>query len=172
MQPRSAALLALVALAGAGLSPPAFAQQKYLGEFKDWFAYREDQGPRRTCYIASIPKKETGKYTSRGETFILVTHRPGDSKRDVFELRAGYTYKKQSKVTLNIDGNVTKLVPVGASAWAETDKIDRVLAAAMAKGRQMIVTGFSARGTKTTDTYSLAGFTAAYRAIGRACGIK
>ncbi|MBT3552144.1 MAG: hypothetical protein HOO19_12000 [Rhodospirillaceae bacterium] len=171
MQVRSA-LLALAVLAVAGLSLPAFAQQKYLGEFKDWFAYRENKGPGRTCYIASIPKKETGKYTSRGETFILVTHRPGDAKRDVFELRAGYTYKKQSKVTLNIDGNVTKLVPIGASAWAETDKIDRALAAAMARGRQMMVTGFSARGTKTTDTYSLAGFTAAYRAIGRACGIK
>lgn len=162
----------MAALFVAGLSAPAPAQQKYLGEFKDWFAYREDQGPGRTCYIASIPKKETGKYTSRGETFILVTHRPGESKRDIFELQAGYTYKKQSTVTLNIDGQITKLVTNGASAWAETDQSDRALAAAMAKGTQLIVTGFSARGTKTTDTYSLAGFSAAYRAIGRACGIK
>ena len=153
-------------------SAPGFAQQKYLGEFKDWFAYREDQGAVRLCYIASIPKKEPGKYTSRGETFILVTHRPNESKRDVFELQAGYTYKKQSKVALNIDGTVTKLVTNGASAWAETNKSDRKLAAAMAKGRQLIVTGFSARGTKTTDTYSLAGFTAAYRAIGKACDVK
>jgi invasion protein IalB len=176
MQPRSAMLAILAALAmtglGAPISAPAFAQQKYLGEFKDWFAYREDQGPERTCYIASIPKKETGKYTSRGETFILVTHRPGESKRHIFELQAGYIYKKQSKVTLNIDGQVTKLVTNGRSAWAENDKSDRALAATMAKGRQLIVTGFSARGTKTTDSYSLAGFTAAYSAIGRACGIK
>ena len=154
------------------LSAPGFAQQKYLDEFKDWFAYREDQGEVRLCYIASIPKKETGKYTSRGETFILVTHRPNESKRDVFELQAGYTYKKQSQVTLNIDGTVTKLVTNGASAWSETDKSDRELAAAMAKGRQLIVTGYSSRGTKTTDTYSLAGFTAAYKAIGKACGVK
>ena len=42
----------------------------------------------------------------------------------------------------------------------------------MAKGRQLIVTGYSSRGTKTTDTYSLAGFTAAYKAIGKACGVK
>ena len=128
------------------LSAPGFAQQKYLDEFKDWFAYREDQGAVRLCYIASIPKKETGKYTSRGETFILVT--------------------------LNIDGTVTKLVTNGASAWSETDKSDRELAAAMAKGRQLIVTGYSSRGTKTTDTYSLAGFTAAFKAIGKACGVK
>jgi hypothetical protein len=36
----------------------------------------------------------------------------------------------------------------------------------------MIITGFSSRGTKTIDTYSLSGFTAAYTAIGKACGVK
>ncbi|MEE2761375.1 MAG: invasion associated locus B family protein [Pseudomonadota bacterium] len=150
----------------------AAAQQKFLGEFKNWFAYREDQGAVRLCYIASIPKKETGKYTKRGETYILVTHRPHKSERDVFELNAGYAYKKNSTVTLNIDGQITMLVTSGGSAWAETDKTDRALAAAMARGQQLIVTGISSRGTKTTDTYSLAGFTAAYRVIGKACGVK
>ena len=48
MQVRSA-LLALAVLAVAGLSLPAFAQQKYLGEFKDWFAYRENKGPGGIC---------------------------------------------------------------------------------------------------------------------------
>ena len=158
-----AVLLALGAVQAAEL---AAAQQKFLGKFKNWFAYREDQGAVRLCYIASIPKKETGKYTKRGETYILVTHRPHKSERDVFELNAGYTYKKNSAVTLNIDGQITKLVTSDANAWAKTNKTDRALAAAMAKGRQLIVTGISSRGTKTTDTYSLAGFTAAYRVIG------
>ncbi len=36
----------------------------------------------------------------------------------------------------------------------------------------MIVAGISSRGTLTTDTYSLNGFTAAYDAITRACGVK
>jgi hypothetical protein len=34
------------------------------------------------------------------------------------------------------------------------------------------VRGTSARGTKTTDTYSLAGFGAAITAINTACGVK
>ena len=154
------------------ISVPASAQQKYLGEFKDWFAYHEGSGADRICYIASIPKKETGKYSKRGETFILVTHRPGENERDVFELQAGYSYKKKSEVTVNIDGKVSKLFTAGGSAWARDKKSDRALAAAMARGRQMIVTGFLGRGTKTVDTYSLAGFTAAYKVIGKACGIK
>ena len=165
-------LAVLLVLGGGQIAEPALAQQKYLGNFKNWFAYREDQGAVRICYIASIPKNETGKYNKRGETYILVTHRPHESKQDVFELNAGYTYKKNSAVNLNIDGQLTKLITKDGRAWAETAKADRSLAAAMAKGRQLIVTGISSRGTKTIDTYSLAGFTAAYRAIGEACGVK
>ena len=41
----------------------------------------------------------------------------------------------------------------------------------MRKGRTMVVTGTSTRGTLTTDTYSLSGFTKASRAIAKACGL-
>ncbi len=43
---------------------------------------------------------------------------------------------------------------------------------AMRRGRKMVVRGLSTRGTKTVDTYQLAGFTAAHKAIGKACGVK
>jgi hypothetical protein len=36
----------------------------------------------------------------------------------------------------------------------------------------MTVEGISSRGTKTTDVFSLSGFTAAYNAITRACKAK
>ena len=42
----------------------------------------------------------------------------------------------------------------------------------MKGGLAMIVAGISSRGTLTTDTYSLNGFTAAYDAITKACGVK
>ena len=38
-------------------------------------------------------------------------------------------------------------------------------------GSGMIVRGVSSRGTETTDTYSLNGFTRAHNAIGQACGV-
>ena len=46
---------------------------------------------------------------------------------------------------------------------------DRAIVAAMKAGRQMIVRGTSTRGTLTTDTYSLSGFSAALAAIDKAC---
>ena len=49
------------------------------------------------------------------------------------------------------------------------DKDDKDIVAAMKRGSRMIVDGVSSRGTKTKDTYSLTGFTSAYKAISNKC---
>ena len=60
----------------------------------------------------------------------------------------------------------------GDGAWTRNAKQDAVLVAAMRSGKSMILRGVSGRGTRTTDTYSLKGFSAAHNAIGKACGIR
>jgi len=40
----------------------------------------------------------------------------------------------------------------------------------MIRGAEMVIAGESSRGTQTTDTYSLLGFTAAHEAMNEACG--
>ena len=154
------------------LAPFAGQAQTLINNFADWSAFADGKGKTKTCYIASVPKKETGKYKSRGETYVLITHRPAEKSRDVFELRAGYVCRQDSEVVVNIDGQVFKLFTDRGTAWAHDQKADRSLARMMIRGKSMIVTGFSGRGTKTVDTYSLSGFTAAYKAIGKACGVK
>jgi len=42
----------------------------------------------------------------------------------------------------------------------------------MRAGGELVVKGVSTRGTLTTDTYSLKGFTAAWKAINTACDVK
>ena len=42
---------------------------------------------------------------------------------------------------------------------------------AMRVGKKLVIRGISSRGTKTTDTFSLKGFTKAYAAMNRSCGI-
>ena len=39
----------------------------------------------------------------------------------------------------------------------------------MKKGIELIITGISKRGTKTTDIYTLKGFTAAYNQLSKDC---
>ena len=43
---------------------------------------------------------------------------------------------------------------------------------ALAKGKQAVIKGTSARGTATIDTYALSGFTQALAQIDKACGVK
>ena len=145
--------------------------QTLINNFGDWSAFYDGKGENKICYTASVPKKEKGNYTSRGNTYILVTHRPGEKKRDVFEMRAGYIFRKDSQATLGIDGQLTKLYTDKGSAWAE-DKIEPKILKMMIRGRSMLFTGFSTRGTKIEDIYSLIGFTSAYKAISKECGFK
>ena len=161
----------VIFLVGILIVPNSVSAQTLINNFEDWSAFYIGKGKSKICYIASVPKKETGKYTSRGNTYILVTHRPEEKKRDIFELRAGYVFKKDSEATLNIDGLLTKLYTDRGTAWAE-DNIEPKILKMMIRGKSMKVTGFSKRGTKTVDIYSLIGFTSAYKAIGKVCGIK
>mgnify|MGYP001203943456 CR=1 FL=1 len=159
---------ALVAV-GLGLAAAsAMAAQQTLGSFQDWTAFT-DGSERRICYVGSVPKKKEGNYTVRGDTYVLATHRPGEKVFGEISVEAGYTYKPGSEVEINIDGQTFKLFTQGGNAWAYDEKADRALVDAMRAGRQMIVKGTSTRGTLTTDTYSLSGFSAALQSIDKAC---
>jgi Invasion associated locus B (IalB) protein len=162
--------ISTVLAAGIGFAAAsAFAAQQTLGSFQDWTAF-SDGSERRICYMGSVPKKKEGSYTVRGDTYVLATHRPGEKVFGEISVEAGYTYKPGSEVEVNIDGQAFKLFTQGGNAWAYDEKADRALIEAMKAGRQMVVKGTSSRGTLTTDTYSLSGFSAAMQTIDKACG--
>ncbi len=141
---------------------------KWLGEFQDWTAVSFAEDGRHGCYIVSKPKKEEGDYTQRGPTYVQVTRRQG-TNNDVVSFQAGYRFKEKSDVFVEIDGKIQKLFTDSEVAWTYTDADDKVLVESMRKGKKMVVVGTSWRGTKTTDTYSLFGFTRAYTKIAEAC---
>ncbi|MSO93973.1 MAG: hypothetical protein EXQ86_11320 [Rhodospirillales bacterium] len=160
-------------LAAVLLGPGAAAAATLIETTDDWSAFTDDEGGgKKVCYAGSEPKKETGDYKSREETFMLVTHRPAEKATDVVSVTAGYAYKKDSEVTITVGNETFRLFTDGGLAWAPDQKADHAIVAAMKKGAGMTVVGTSARGTVTTDTYSLKGFSGAYAAANKACGIK
>ena len=160
------AVLALALTAG---SPAAAQQVKELGDFQDWSAYSYESNGQTICFMSSSPTQARGNYTRRGDIFTMVTHRPERGTRDVVSVEAGYTYKDGSTVTVDVDGDDFTLFTQGGNAWAQAADIDAALVRRMKAGLKMVITGTSSRGTLTTDTYSLRGFTAAYDAISKAC---
>ncbi|MCB9959879.1 MAG: hypothetical protein H6843_14875 [Rhodospirillaceae bacterium] len=163
-------LVALVALL-IGLALPAAAQEvQYLETNRDWHAFQFTENGNTVCYMASRPTREEGNYTRRGEVFVLVTHRPAESSRNVISFISGYTFQADSEVTVTIGNDSFSLFTDGETAWARDTATDSQIVGAMQAGANMVVRGTSSRGTVTTDTYSLFGFTATLDAIDTACG--
>jgi hypothetical protein len=145
---------------------------KLLKEFKDWdaFAYSDDGG--KVCYMVSKPLASEPRTVKRGDIYVMVTHRPAEKVVDEVSIFAGYPYKEESEAEVTIGGTKFALFTQGENAWTREAKEDKALVRAMIRGSTMIVRGVSKRGTLTTDTYSLSGFTAAHKAIDQACKTK
>lgn len=146
------------------------ASPQILGEYGDWTAYYYKDGKGSICYMASAPKKDEGKYNKRGNIYAVVTHRPADKSFDVVNFNAGYTFKPGAPFVVKIGKNtVTNFFTNGDKAWTINDDADKKMISLMKNGERMIVSGKSSKGTDTKDTYSLKGFTSAYKAISAKC---
>ena len=127
---------------------------------------------KKTCHIWSRPIKKKGKYRKRGDVALYVTHRPWLKVKNQISVLAGYTYKKDSEPRALIGGTKFLFFTEKDVAWLQTAEQDRALVNAMRRGRTMTLDGLSSRSTRTTDIYSLTGFSAAHNAISKACRIK
>lgn len=168
---RAAAMGFAVAF-GWAVGASAAGDPELLGTFDHWTAFSYSDGGTKICYVASEPTKAEGKYTSRGDIIALVTHNPSDKTFDVVSFVAGYAYKPDSSVLVNIGGKKFELFTHEDRAWAPDEAMDKALVGEMKRGSRMVVVGTSNRGTRTTDTYSLIGFTKAYQKIAAACPAK
>ena len=138
----------------------------------DWAVYVYEDNGHKVCFMTSQPTKSAGNYTKRGEIHAFITHWTEDGSKNVFNTIAGYPIKTGSTVTITIDGKKFSLPTVkGETAWAADQATDNALADALQRGNSMVVKGTSQRGTLTTDTYSLRGTTAAYKALNTACSM-
>lgn len=163
----AAVLIALISQAAVAQNAP-----QLIDVYGKWEAYSYSEKGKKVCYIGSQPTSAKGDYTQRGKIYVMVTHRPALKLFNEVSFITGYTYEKDSDVDLRIDSKRFKLFTYEDSAWAVNAEEDRKLVSAMKAGSNMVVVGYSSRGTKTTDTYSLSGFTAAYNAISKACDAK
>ncbi len=146
------------------------ARSELVSEFDKWQFFYYNDGSEKVCFITTKPLLEEGKYTSRGDVFMTITSRPNDESFDVFSINGGYQYKNGEKITLKI-GNTTidKIFADKDKAWSFESETDKEIIAAMKRGSKAILDAVNAQGIATKDTYSLDGFSAAYRAMSSRC---
>lgn len=147
-------------------------EPKLIGTYSDWSAYVFTENGQKVCYMASQPKKAEGNYTRRGDIFAIVTHRPAENTKNVFSYVTGYSYKDGSNVQVTVNGQKFELFTQDETAWAPDPQTDNAIAGSIRKGSKLIVSGVSARDTKTKDTFSLRGSSAAHDAISQECSSR
>ncbi|WP_347267337.1 invasion associated locus B family protein [Paracoccus sp. (in: a-proteobacteria)] len=169
--PRAAAAAAVIAIAA---STSVFAQDStnVIGTEGDWTVFSA-KNPKE-CWAVSAPKSSQNtdasgkpKEVTRGDIRLYVAYRPGQAGEVSFS--GGYPFAPDSAVEVNIGGNVFKLFTEGESAWTGSPSEDAKLVAALRAGSSAVLTGRSARGTMTKDTFSLSGITAATNKAQAAC---
>jgi len=154
-----------------GLSAsPSFAATTTHG---DWLAYSQKENGNLACIMSGEPKKSAGKYTKRGQVYLIISHRPSEQRYNEISFQAGYTLKKDSSVVATIDGKKKfSLQSNKGHAWTIDADTDEAMIKALRAGTTLVIKGVSSRGTKTTDTFSLKGFTAAVKSINKTCKVK
>ena len=139
----------------------------------DWGGFVEDN-PKQ-CWIVSEAKDSVNTRdgnviaVTRSETLMFVSFWPGAGKLGEVSFTGGYPYGEGATVQLDIGSNRFQLFTSGENAWAASADEDNKIIAAMKRGASAVVTGVSARGTKTVDTISLLGFTKALEDATKRC---
>lgn len=144
----------------------AWATPQSLGREGAWEAVQDTD--RNTCYMLSFPLRSEGDYTKRDAAYFMVTIRPNENVVGEIAFYAGYPYGSKP-VEVTIGSKKYNLVPNGEWAWTLNKEEDNTLLNAMIGGNQLIVKGYSKKGTLTTDTFSLSGVTASWRKVKAAC---
>jgi hypothetical protein len=141
--------------------------QELKGKFRDWNVFRAHRGDRVVCYVASTPIKRDGTYDKRGEPFFIVTNIENDA--DEVSISSGFKYSKKSDVEISFGSKKFYLFPYEALAWANDKNDDIDIIKAMQKQEDMVVSGVASDGKIAVDTYSLIGFSQAYKSLREIC---
>ncbi len=172
---RTLALGALVGAVGAwGTIATAQESTNQVAAKTDWSVFVESNP--RECWAVSTFKESVNTRNGsvvavrRGQTLLMVIYRPDAAARGQVGFTGGYPFKSSSNVTMKIDDTTYDLITEGEWAWPQSAEDDAKIVAAMKRGKKAVLMGQSGRGTRTEDTFSLLGFTAAVDDASKRCG--
>ncbi len=139
----------------------------------DWSVF-EAASPKQ-CWSVSAPKESVntrdGRVVAvkRSDILFFVSYIPSSNVKGQVSFTGGYPFRNGSTVTLDVGGTKFELFTDGEMAWSASDADDAKIVTAMKRGADATLSGVSSRGTKTEDTFSLFGFTAAVEDAEKRC---
>lgn len=146
------------------------AKPEQLGSYGDWGAYAAEGSKDKTCYALGQPKERQPKAKLKDTAaHIFISTRPGEGVRNEVAIDLGYATKDGSAASADIDGDGWELITKGNNAWIKDQSKEKEFVGALRGGSKLVVKASSAKGTSTTDTYSLKGLSDALARVAQEC---
>jgi invasion protein IalB len=152
-------------------SVPGVPQPTLLGQFGDWGAYAATPGGKKVCFALAKPANShtTPPNRPRDPAYMFISSRPSEKVRDEVSIIFGYGFKPSADATIEIAGANYAMYTQADGAWVKNAAEETRLVDAMRKGQDLTVKGTSAKGTASTDVYSLKGLPQALDRVGQEC---
>jgi hypothetical protein len=142
-----------------------------LGQYGEWGAYTASPGGKKQCFaIAKPTTAETNPPNRpRNPVYMFVSTRPADKVVNEVSIIAGYPFKPGSDASAAVGSNTYALYTQQDGAWIKNAGDEAQMVDAMRAGQTAVVKGTSAKGTQSTDSYSLKGLSQALDRVGQEC---
>jgi hypothetical protein len=142
-----------------------------LGQYGEWGAYTAMSGGKKVCFALAKPSKMATAPPNRPRDppYMFISSRPSEKVRDEVSIIAGYGFKPNAEATIDIGGSSYAMSTQNDGAWIKNAADEPRLVDSLRKGTDAVVKGSSAKGTASTDTYTLRGLAQALDRIGQEC---
>jgi len=165
-KPATAAKPDAAATAAAGGAEPTL-----IGQFGTWGAYTALPNGKKVCFALAKPSssKTNPPNRPRDPAYAFVSTRPAEKVINEVSVMIGYTLKPGSESTLEVGGAAYAMYTQGDGLWIKNAAEEERMVDAMRKSADVTVKGVSAKGTETTDSFSLKGLSQALDKLAQDC---
>ncbi|MFL6817743.1 MAG: invasion associated locus B family protein [Bradyrhizobium sp.] len=147
------------------------AEPTLIGQYGTWGAYTAMPNGKKVCFALAKPasSKTNPPNRPRDPAYAFVSTRPAEKVTNEVSVMIGYTLKPGSESTLEVGGASFAMYTQGDGLWIKNAAEEERMVDAMRKASDVVVKGVSAKGTETTDSFSLKGLAQALDRLAQDC---
>ena len=155
----------------AAAGPAGGAEPTLIGQFGTWGAYSATPNGKKVCFALAKPSssKTNPPNRPRDPAYAFVSTRPAEKVNNEVSVMIGYALKPGSESSVEVGGAAFAMYTQGDGLWIKNAAEEERMVEAMRKSADLVVKGVSAKGTETTDTFSLKGLAQALDRISQDC---
>ncbi|BAR57137.1 hypothetical protein NK6_3967 [Bradyrhizobium diazoefficiens] len=157
--------------AGPAAAVAGGAEPTLIGQFGTWGAYSATPNGKKVCFALAKPSssKTNPPNRPRDPAYAFVSTRPAEKVNNEVSVMIGYALKPGSESSVEVGGAAFAMYTQGDGLWIKNAAEEERMVEAMRKSADLVVKGISAKGTETTDTFSLKGLAQALDKIAQDC---